>query len=619
MNYAEFRKRYQWNAKTDKLGEGGFGKVYRAIDTLRDRSVVLKIADVPTDHKFSLQREVDLNRDLSPHPNIAQFRNCYRLEDAHGDERDYAVMDYFPDGSLTKVMARALSPSDLHDIVTGMLRGLAHLECEKVIHRDFKPGNVLMARDGIGHWQPKIADFGLSRFTSTEMTVSNSSIGITYDYAAPEQFRPGSVNQQADLWAFGVIVYRLCMGKLPFTVPAELTGESQRIELARIINQAHLPADISQIVEPYQTIIRRCLVKEVEQRVKSATDLLAIMKNTPREQPIIEPDYTQTVVQAIPSIQSKIVHRQPASKERLTPIADKSKEKASVSSGQTLYQPAERNKSRPLILALIAMLLFLLGGYYIWEVQKSGQADASGQVVGPVPSTSSSALPAGPGLSAPPDKLETKSVIRQNTTPVNPVVEQREKPDNPVQKQPKKVAVNRPALTSSEVKSTATETVVQPQETRLPVEQKPEPALAVRPVNVEPPSAKPERSETHENRTLRLSGGTEVVVALAEPVEAATAREGQRVPMQVARPITLNGEVVIAQGAEVMGEVTSVTTGGKKDVLEIRVRSLRAAGGQLVEVRSATFRYVGARNEPLIFKAGQQFIVYTSGVHKFSF
>ncbi|RIV25427.1 hypothetical protein DYU11_09010 [Fibrisoma montanum] len=281
MNYTDFRKRYQWNAKIDKLGEGGFGKVYRALDTVRNRQVVLKIADVPTDHKFSLQREVELNRDLTPHPNIAQYRNCYRLEDDHGDERDYATMDYFPDGSLTNVMACPIDPDDLHDIVEGMLRGLVHLEREQVIHRDFKPGNVLMARDDRGRWQPKIADFGLSRFTDMDTTVSNSSIGISYDYAAPEQFQPGSVNRQADLWALGVIVYRLCAGKLPFAVSADLTGESRRLELIRLINKAELPADTSLIAEPYQTIIRRCLVKELGGRVKSSEDLLILMHNIP--------------------------------------------------------------------------------------------------------------------------------------------------------------------------------------------------------------------------------------------------------------------------------------------------------------------------------------------------
>ena len=100
MNYTEFRQRYSWNATVDKLGECGFAKIYKAKDTRRDRFIVLKLADVPTDHKFSLQREVELNWDLAAHPNIARYRNCYRLANQYGEQKDYATMDYFHEGNL---------------------------------------------------------------------------------------------------------------------------------------------------------------------------------------------------------------------------------------------------------------------------------------------------------------------------------------------------------------------------------------------------------------------------------------------------------------------------------------------------------------------------------------
>ncbi len=88
--------------------------------------------------------------------------------------------------------------------------------------------------------------------------------------------------------------------------------------------------------------------------------------------------------------------------------------------------------------------------------------------------------------------------------------------------------------------------------------------------------------------------------------------------LDVEKAILVDGEVVIPQGADVTGEVVSVSAGGKKEMLEIRIRSVKGIGGQVIDVRAATFRYVGSRNEPLIFKAGQQFIIYTAGAHKFS-
>ena len=110
-----------------------------------------------------------------------------------------------------------------------------------------------------------------------------------------------------------------------------------------------------------------------------------------------------------------------------------------------------------------------------------------------------------------------------------------------------------------------------------------------------------------------------MVVALTEPLAAATAKPGQSIGLQVAKAVVVKGEVVIPQGATVQGEATSVSTGGKKDMLEIRIQSVRGLGGQRISVKGGTFRYVGDRNEPLVFKSGQQFVVYTAGSHQFSF
>jgi len=137
---------------------------------------------------------------------------------------------------------------------------------------------------------------------------------------------------------------------------------------------------------------------------------------------------------------------------------------------------------------------------------------------------------------------------------------------------------------------------------------------------VENRTAKPEPVESKGGaapRSLKLSGGTEVVVALTEPLAAATAKSGQSISLQVVKPVVVKGEIVIPQGAIVQGEVTGVSTGGKKDMLEIRIQQIRV-GGQRVSIKGGTFRYVGDRNEPLLFRSGQQFVVYTAGSHQFS-
>ena len=131
--------------------------------------------------------------------------------------------------------------------------------------------------------------------------------------------------------------------------------------------------------------------------------------------------------------------------------------------------------------------------------------------------------------------------------------------------------------------------------------------------------AKPEPVESKGGsapRSLKLSGGTEEV-ALSEPLAAATARSGQSISLQVASPVVVKGELIIPQGAAVQGEVISVSTDGKKDMLEIHIQHIHV-GGQRVGLKGGTFRYVGNRNEPLLFRSGQQFMVYTAGAHRFS-
>jgi serine/threonine protein kinase len=302
MTDKDFFERFVYDSEKDILGSGGFGTVYKAYDKFEKKYVAIKISQVKDIFgKFTLLNEVELSRKIDHHANVARYEFGLRVTQPF--LIDYAVMDYYEDGNLDHVLKKnqgKLSEEERHDIVDGILEGLKHLHTEGVIHRDIKLANILMHKTRGGQWRPKIADFGLSRLMdSMDSSVSNSAIGITIAYAAPEQIENHPIKKNVDLWAFGVILYRLMTGRLPFAAAKGADPTSANLEMSRKIVMVDLPAEIAHIQQPYQYIIRRCLVKSTTERVQSAEELLGILKGKIKP-PIVEealPTSDITVIQ----------------------------------------------------------------------------------------------------------------------------------------------------------------------------------------------------------------------------------------------------------------------------------------------------------------------------------
>ncbi len=318
MTIEEFYDRFDFNADASgsEIGRGGFSVVYKAYDKVRKRFVAIKRSEVGQFSKFDLKREVEVANEIEPHTNILRYENIYRFSERLGTN-DFAIMKYYPEGNLENVIRKyQLTETDQLAILKGILHGLAHIHQIPIIHRDFKTANILMDKDEKGNWIPLICDFGQSRLIDTENSVinNNSQIALTPKYSAPEQLLDTkSLRTNADLWAFGVIVYQMMKGKMPFTVE-DSTGEWGRSEKIRfLILQGEVPNDIATIKEPYQSIVRQCLVVDPEKRVKSANELLILLEkahiSSPKEV-IPEVPVDKTVVfQNIqtPSPKTKIV------------------------------------------------------------------------------------------------------------------------------------------------------------------------------------------------------------------------------------------------------------------------------------------------------------------------
>ncbi len=262
------------------IGSGGFAKVYKAFDHAKNHYVALKVADVRPEWKqFTLLREVELVNKLPNHPNIARYDACYRFDMGVAGEIDFAILKFYEDGNLDQFMStHTLSSDDTHIIVRGILRGVSFLHYNNYVHRDLKSQNILIQRED-GVWTPKITDFGLSRSLGAESTSNNSAIGLSYSYAAPEQIQNRRIHKNVDIWAAGIIIYKMVTGELPFRSSSKADGRDtqSQLELSRMIVNAELPEKIHTLAEPYQAIIKRCLVADPTQRCQNAEELLFLL------------------------------------------------------------------------------------------------------------------------------------------------------------------------------------------------------------------------------------------------------------------------------------------------------------------------------------------------------
>lgn len=314
MDYAAFSSRYK---DREYVGSGGFAKVYKVFDHAKNHYVALKIADVRPEWKqFTLQREVELVNNLDYHRNIARYDNCYRFNTGITGEVDFAVLKFYEYGNLEQFLTREeVTDADKRIIIKGILEGTAFLHRNDITHRDLKAQNILLNRED-GVWVPKIIDFGLARQFGGSHTMTNSSIGISYAYAAPEQIQNKRIQKNVDLWAVGVIVYRIIAGELPFQTEGDGRSHQSQLELSRRIVNLELPAKLDTLPDPYRAIIKRCLVLEPNDRAQNAEELLGLLAGDRPATIPSQPSFTPT--DAIPAAEATEIIR-PEVKRPSTP------------------------------------------------------------------------------------------------------------------------------------------------------------------------------------------------------------------------------------------------------------------------------------------------------------
>lgn len=257
---AELNQKYEVRGT---LGAGAMGTVYDAIDRIIERRVAIKVVKRPSENDpeaveahARFRREAQAAGRLS-HPNIVGVYD-------YGENATEAwiVMELVEGGSLKGRLDKneRFTIPDIVRIMGEVCAGLAYSHQRGVVHRDIKPGNIMMTTDG----QVKIADFGIARLENSSMTQVGTLIG-TPSYMAPEQFRGEPVDLRADIWAAGVMLYQLLTGEKPFE------GGFSAVMHKALHTEPPPPSQLS-VTTPrgFDAVIARALAKRPDDRFRSA-------------------------------------------------------------------------------------------------------------------------------------------------------------------------------------------------------------------------------------------------------------------------------------------------------------------------------------------------------------
>src|SRR5580704_5214861 len=254
------------------LGMGGMGKVYKVRNVISDRVEAMKILlpDLTSNQGLAdrFLREIRLLATLN-HPNIAALRTALTYEN-----QLVMIMEFVEGETLANRIARApISTADAVNYSDQILSALSYAHKQNIIHRDIKPANMMLTPAGV----VKLMDFGIAR-SSSDHAITNTGTTIgSLNYMPPEQVRGESADARSDIYSYGVSLYELLTGQLPFKGDSHyslMTAHLKELPAAPITLRADLPAELNEI-------IMIAMAKDPAERFQSADAFCAALKSVP--------------------------------------------------------------------------------------------------------------------------------------------------------------------------------------------------------------------------------------------------------------------------------------------------------------------------------------------------
>lgn len=425
----------------ERIGSGGMAMVYKAKCHWLNRFVAIKILkeDLSQDEEFRRRfHEESQAIAMLSHPNIVSVYDVSQSPDL-----DYIVMELIDGITLKQYMQKRggkLSWKEALHFITQIMKGLSHAHSRGIIHRDIKPHNIMVLRDG----SVKVTDFGIARLASSNQnTMTQEALGSVH-YISPEQARGSRIDARSDIYSAGVVLYEMLTGRLPYE------GDSPVAVAIQHINSIPLsPREIEpSIPEALEEITMKAMASDVDKRYVSADAMLADLEEF-RKNPSISFDYTPEDLSAgegdeptrvLGANSAQVVTPQPVhTKEQ--PSKPKKPERREEDEEDDYYD--EGGGGKRIAVIVVALLLCLAGiGYFLWVTVFSGMTQAQTY---PVPDLRGYTLAEAQALPAVVDNgftiVEGKSVADANV-PAGKIVSQSPEADTQVKSGGREITVH---------------------------------------------------------------------------------------------------------------------------------------------------------------------------------
>lgn len=392
-----------------KIGSGGMANVYLAQDLILERQVAVKMMsltfneDEESDNLRRFQREALSTTELI-HPNIV---NIYDIGEG---ERPYIVMEYVEGTDLKKYIQEnhPIPYSKVIKIMSQILSGISYAHRNGVIHRDIKPHNILIDKEGT----VKITDFGIAvALSQNSITQTNSILG-SVQYISPEQARGNMVTKQSDIYSLGIVLYEMLTGVVPFE------GESA-VSVALKHFQSPIPSlreFDTRIPQPLENVVLRAAAKDAKDRYGSVSEMQADLEtsldSSRRNEEIFVP--------ADINEEDTLIMKEPLVAAERENLAD----------GQTavILEPDKKpeKKKKPWWLLIFPILLIAI--FLFWSLTRPQEIDLPDELIGStleeaIELLQENNLMLGETIQQPNDEVEVGLVFRTSPNPGSTVRE----------------------------------------------------------------------------------------------------------------------------------------------------------------------------------------------------
>ena len=266
----------------ERIGTGGMAVVYKAKCHRLNRLVALKIlkSDLAQDEDFRrrFNAESQAVAQLS-HPNIVSVYDVSR-----GGDTEYIVMELIDGITLKQYMEKRgqLNWRESLHFITQIMRGLSHAHSRGIVHRDIKPQNVMVLRDG----SVKVADFGIACLENSAQTLTQEALGSVH-YISPEQARGERTDARSDIYSSGVVMYEMLTGRLPFEGDSAVSVAIQHLSAVPLAPRELNPEIPAQL----ELICMKAMTPDLSRRYASADSMIADLEDF-RKNPNINLDFT---------------------------------------------------------------------------------------------------------------------------------------------------------------------------------------------------------------------------------------------------------------------------------------------------------------------------------------